>query len=57
MVHHPHFDGYDAVLLRESRIGEVTRADLEEVVTDAWLAMAPKVLAKEWLAEHPDGPG
>lgn len=46
----PHFDGYDAVLLRASRIGELTREELVEVLQDAWLHRAPKRLAREWLA-------
>lgn len=45
-----HFDNYNAVLVQESRLGEVTRAELAEVITDAWLAVAPKRLAKEFLA-------
>ena len=48
----PHFNGYPAVLLRESRIGELTRAELAEVITDAWLIRAPKRVSKRWLAER-----
>lgn len=48
----PHFDGYRAVLLRERHLPRVERDELREVVTDAWLARAPKGLAKAWLAEH-----
>jgi hypothetical protein len=33
-----------------SELGQVTRDELAEVVGDAWLARAPKRLAKEWLA-------
>ncbi|HYW86606.1 MAG TPA: MmcQ/YjbR family DNA-binding protein [Chloroflexota bacterium] len=43
----PHFDGYPAVLVRLERIGQ---AELEELVVDAWLARAPKKLAREFLA-------
>jgi hypothetical protein len=43
----PHFDGYPAVLVRLDRIDVAT---LEEVVTDAWLARAPKRVARDWLA-------
>jgi len=46
----PHWDGYKGVLLRERDVGKVSRRELEEVVTDAWLARAPKRLAKEFLA-------
>jgi hypothetical protein len=46
----PHFDGYPAVLVRLERIGQ---AGLEELVVDAWLAKAPKKLAREFLAARP----
>ena len=48
----PHFDGHPSVLLRTSRIGELTRDELAEVVYDAWLARASKTAARRWLAEH-----
>src|SRR5258705_7806716 len=32
----PHFDGHLSVLVRGSRIGELTLAELTEVVQDAW---------------------
>jgi hypothetical protein len=51
----PHFDGHPSVLLRTSRIGELTRDELAEVVYDAWLARASKTAAKRWLAEHGAG--
>jgi hypothetical protein len=41
-----HFDGYPSILVRLDRIG---RAELAEVVTDAWLARAPKRLAATYL--------
>lgn len=44
----PHFDGYAAILVRLDRIG---REDLEEVVTEAWLARAPPRLIKEYQGE------
>ena len=46
----PHFNGHRSVLLRGSRIGELSRDELAEVVQDAWLARAPVRKAKEWLA-------
>lgn len=46
----PHFDGYLAVLLRASRIGELSRAELTEVVQDAWCARAGKRARAAWLA-------
>ncbi len=45
----PHFDGYNAVLVQQSRLGEITRQELEEVITDAWATKAPKRLVKEHL--------
>ena len=45
----PHFDGYNAVLVQQSRLGEITRDELAEVITDAWLAVAPPRLVKEHL--------
>ena len=58
-----HFDGYNAVLLRERDLGSVTRAELAEVITDAWSARAPKRLVTEFFDEAvsgapgPVGPG
>jgi hypothetical protein len=48
----PHFDGHPSVLLRASRIGELDRDQLAEVVYDAWLARASKTAARKWLAER-----
>ena len=42
----PHFDGYPAVLVRLDRIGP---EDLNEVIVEAWLARAPKRLAKAYV--------
>src|SRR3954447_15670203 len=44
-----HFRSYNAVLLQRSRIGELDVDELREVLTDAWLAVAPKSLAKGFL--------
>ena len=48
-----HFHNYNAVLLQQSRIGEIDVDELREVLTDAWLAVAPKSLAKKFLAGEP----
>jgi hypothetical protein len=48
----PHFDGHLSVLLRGSRVGELERDELAEIVYEAWLARAPKRLAREWLEER-----
>ena len=42
----PHFDGYPAVLVRLTEIGV---PELEELLTEAWLAQAPKTLANAFL--------
>lgn len=48
----PHFDGHPSVLVRASRLGEVTREELAEVVQDAWLSRASPRRARQWLDEH-----
>jgi hypothetical protein len=45
----PHFDGFPAVLVR---LEEISLADLEEVIVEAWLCRAPKRLAKQYVEEH-----
>jgi hypothetical protein len=50
----PHFDGHNSVLLRASRIEELTRQELAEVVQDAWLAQASNRRRATWLAAHLD---
>ena len=46
----PHFDGHPSVLLRASRIGELSRDEVAELVQDAWLSRASARRAKDWLA-------
>jgi hypothetical protein len=48
-----HFDGHPSVLLRASRIGELTRTELAEVIHDAWLSRASARRAAAWLSTHP----
>jgi hypothetical protein len=45
----PHFDGYAIVLVL---LEEISVADLEEVVVEAWLARAPKRLAQEYAERN-----
>ena len=45
----PHFDGYPAILVRLERIAV---AELGELLAEAWLARAPKRLAKAFLDER-----
>src|SRR4051812_31044348 len=47
----PHFDGYNAVLVQESRLGQMDRDELTEIITDAWAARAPKSLVRRYF-EH-----
>jgi hypothetical protein len=51
----PHFDGHPSVLVRGSRIGELTRQELAEVIQDAWLSQASPRRAAAWLNAHPPG--
>lgn len=46
----PHFDGHLSVLLRTSRVGELTRDEIAEVVQDAWLSRASAKRVRDWLA-------
>jgi hypothetical protein len=44
-----HFEGYPAILVRLERIAA---GELEELIIEAWLARAPKRLAREYLDAH-----
>jgi hypothetical protein len=48
-----HFAGHLSVLLRASRVGELNRDELAELIQDAWLARASARRAATWLAAHP----
>jgi hypothetical protein len=50
-----HFDGHPSVLLRASRIGELTVEELTELVQDAWLSQASRRRAAAWLSAHQPG--
>jgi hypothetical protein len=45
-----HFDGHLSVLVRASRLGELTLTELTEIVQDAWLSRASPSRARAWLA-------
>lgn len=49
----PHFEGHPSVLLRASRVGELTLQELTELVQDAWLSRASARRAAAWLSAHP----
>ena len=45
----PHFDGYPAILVR---LEHIAVAELEVLLAEAWLARAPKRLAKAFLEQR-----
>jgi hypothetical protein len=45
----PHFDGHSSVLIRASRLDELTLQELTEVIQDAWLSQASRSRARAWL--------
>ncbi|WP_330255373.1 MmcQ/YjbR family DNA-binding protein [Nocardia sp. NBC_00565] len=48
----PHFNGHLSVLVRGSRIGELGKQELAEVIQDAWLSRASRKRAADWLAAN-----
>ena len=48
----PHFDGHASVLLRASRVGEIEREELVEIIEEAWLAQASDRRGRAWLASR-----
>jgi hypothetical protein len=48
-----HFNGHRSVLLRASRVGELTRQELAEIIQDAWLSRASPRRAAAWLSAQP----
>jgi hypothetical protein len=46
------FDGHPSVLVRASRLHEIGRQELTELIADAWLSRASNRRAQAWLAEH-----
>ena len=51
-----HFDGHPSVLVRASRLGELSRTELAEVIQDAWLARASPRRRSMWLAARRESP-
>lgn len=47
-----HFAGHPSVLVRASRLAELSHAELTEIVQDAWLAQASNRRGRQWLAEQ-----
>ena len=46
------FDGHPSVLLRAKRLPEIGKAELTELIQDAWLSRASKRRGERWLAEQ-----
>jgi hypothetical protein len=46
------FDGHLSVLVRASRLQEIGRTELIELIQDAWLSRASNRRAERWLAEQ-----
>jgi len=46
------FDDHPSVLVRGSRLGEIDRAELTELIQDAWLSRASKRRGELWLASQ-----
>ena len=46
-----HFRNHPGVLVQQSRLGEITREELAEVITDAWAHRAPRRLVKEFFGD------
>jgi hypothetical protein len=51
----PHFDGHCSVLIRASRLPDISLRELTEVVHDAWLARASPRRRAAWLASQRPG--
>lgn len=45
-----HFDDHPSVLIRGSRIGELSHQELAEIIQDAWLFRSSARRAARWLA-------
>lgn len=49
-----HFEGHPSVLVRASRLADISRVELAELIEEAWLVRASKRRAAAWLASrHP----
>ncbi len=48
----PHFDRGTSVLIRAARLGELSRAELTELIQDAWLSCASPRRATAWLRDQ-----
>jgi hypothetical protein len=48
----PHWNGYPAVLMHIPDLKKLKKAELRDLLEDAWLTKAPKKLAKEFGARR-----
>ena len=46
-----HFRNFSAVLVQRSRLGELDRDELAEIIADAWAAKAPRTLVKRQFGD------
>jgi hypothetical protein len=46
-----HFRSFNAVLVQQSRLGEMSRDELAEVITEAWAGKAPKSLVRRFFGD------
>ena len=47
----PHFDGHPSVLVRASRLHEIDRDELSEVIEEAWMSRASRARVRAWLSQ------
>ena len=47
-----HFARHPSVLIRASRLAEVSRDEIVELIQKAWLSQASTTRARKWLAEN-----
>lgn len=45
-----HFDGHPSILVRASRLSEISTTELTELIQDGWLSRTSKRRAAAWLA-------
>lgn len=47
-----HFNGHRSVLIRASRLAEITSGELAEIIQDAWVSQTSKRRAAAWLTSE-----
>jgi hypothetical protein len=52
-----HFEGHRSVLVRASRIDEINRQELAEIIEDAWLSQASPRRGEAWLRSRTQSAG